>query len=381
MRIIMKVIWLVIFALSMPINVFAHEIPADAAEFQASEECSACHVSIYKEWKDSMHAKSSALSDNAHQAAYNKFKESKEGKGPYHCATCHAPMSNNMDKLLKGEAELNATEWTNSEGTGCTFCHRIEAVIEGKDRNLYRINKDGAIYTGLVKGNAPHKVSSSALFQKGEICLGCHSHLINPKGAPICIMSDEGISNCLSCHMTETEGAPATNSYRTTHISHKIQGGHSEDMLKKAVTLQAAVSNNNLSIEIKNNTAHSFPSTMPMRMAYLKINYLDKDGKVIWSNFKEDPMENKDAVFMKAFKAGETVGVASWDAEDVAINTWIKAGQTLMLTYPVDAEAVHSIKITLNYRLFAPKGIELLNIPKDGVNDKVVVVAEKIIIL
>ncbi|MCI5157429.1 MAG: hypothetical protein D3906_03140, partial [Candidatus Electrothrix sp. AUS1_2] len=51
----------------------AHEIPEGAVPFAKSEECASCHPTIYKEWQESFHAKSSALVDPAHGAVHKAF--------------------------------------------------------------------------------------------------------------------------------------------------------------------------------------------------------------------------------------------------------------------------------------------------------------------
>ncbi|MCI5140829.1 MAG: hypothetical protein D3909_03695, partial [Candidatus Electrothrix sp. ATG1] len=89
---------------------YSHELPEGAVPLTRSEECAACHPTIYKEWKESFHAKSSALEDPAHGAVHQSFvkaMEKKGKKGNYHCANCHAPMADNIKELMAGTAELD----------------------------------------------------------------------------------------------------------------------------------------------------------------------------------------------------------------------------------------------------------------------------------
>ena len=363
----------------------AHELPEGAVPLTKSEQCGTCHPTIYKEWQESFHAKSSILKDPAHGAVHQAFlkaMEKKGKKGNYHCANCHAPMADNIKELMTGAAEPDSENWTRSEGTGCTFCHRIEAVVEQEMFNQYRLNKDGALHTGRpAKEGLPHATGQSALFAEGAVCMGCHSHKLNGKKVPICVMKDEAEGNCLECHMPVVEGGAAVESKGTSHRSHTMPGGHDIEMLKKAATLDAEVisegKERSLVVTVQNMIKHTFPSTNPMRIAFIKVVAKDKDGNTVWENFKESPLEDKQGFFFKAFKAGEEKGVPSWAADGVAFDTRLKAGETRKMTYSLDDPAITQVDVMLIYRLFPPKAMKAFGIPEDGVNEKAYPVAKK----
>ncbi|MCI5139746.1 MAG: hypothetical protein D3922_15355, partial [Candidatus Electrothrix sp. AR1] len=246
-------------------QVQAHELPEGAVPFTKSEKCASCHPTIYKEWKESFHANSSTLKDPAHGAVHQAFlkaMEKKGKKGNYHCANCHAPMADNIKELMSGTAELDSNNWTHTEGTGCTFCHRIESIVEKENFNQYRLNKDGAFHTSRpAKENLPHKTGQSALFAESKFCMGCHSHKLNGKKVPICMMKDEAQGNCLECHMPAVEGRSTVGAKGTTHRSHKMPGGHDLAMLQKAATLDAEVTSEgeerSLVVTVKNMIKHT----------------------------------------------------------------------------------------------------------------------------
>jgi hypothetical protein len=189
-------------------------------------------------------------------------------------------------------------------------------------------------------------------------------------------MREEGQSNCISCHMPEVPGgAVLLFASRDTHLSHRMAGGHDLAMLQKAVSVQAEIQTEGkrqtVAVTVKNIIEHSFPSTNPMRMAFVKVTAKDKKGKALWSNFKDSPLEDKKALFFKAFKAGEQTGVPSWAAETIAFDTRLKAGETRSLTYPLEDPAIAEVEVALLYRLFPPAAFKGFAIPEDGVNDKV----------
>ena len=362
-----------------------HEMPDNAVPLQKSEECATCHPIIYQEWKNSYHALSSIHKDNAHKAVYESFITDMKAlgkKGNYHCGNCHAPMADNLKELMSGDALPDSGNWTESEGVGCTFCHRIEAVVEKENFNRYRLNGDGAYNSDLSSfGKAPHATRFSMSFLDGQMCMGCHSHNINGKGAKLCVMEEEGESNCLLCHMPRVAGAPASDSASTMHRSHVMAGGHDIDMLRKAVSLKARIDTaedgKSLVIEVTNKITHSFPSTSPIRMAFVKVSGKNQAGELVWQNFTESPLEDKQALFFKALKAGDKVGAAPWAAEDVAFDLRLKAGETRTISYPITSDEITEINISLVYLLFPPAAIQGFGIPEDGVNDKPYPVAQK----
>ncbi len=358
----------------------AHEVPEGAAPFQEAKQCGLCHPQIYKEWQDSFHAKSSVHKDSAHKAVHQAFSKflTDKGKTPnYHCATCHAPMSDNLKELMSGEAQPDSSNATQLEGVGCTFCHRIEAISRGKSFDQYKLNKDGAYHTSRpVNPKAPHKTAQSPLFaDDGQVCMGCHSQYVNPHEVPICVMTEEGTGNCVACHMPQAEGGPASTSEVKTHRSHSFPGGHDLAMLQQAADLEVKAEGKDgewqVVVTVRNKTEHTFPSTNPMRMAFVKVTAKDESGKVVWENFKSEPLkEDKQAVFFKAFSAGDRVGVPSWEAEAMAFDTRLKQGESRTLRYPIYGQQISEVEAELVYLLFPPKALDGFSIPKDGVNDK-----------
>jgi hypothetical protein len=379
-----------------PAMSYSHDMPRGAAGFEKSETCKTCHAAIYDEWSRSMHAVSSALKDKAHAALHGKYAGAMKaaGKTPdYHCSNCHTPMADDLKGLSSGQKQLDGSDWREAEGVGCAFCHRAVSVVEGEMMNSFVINKNEGYSVSVPSGIAPHKTSPSVLFTGGRMCMGCHSHMLNASGASICVMKEEGqasmgvrppasMADCQSCHMAKVDGRPAEGSKKTSHFSHLMPGGHSPEQISKAVTLDAGIEtgkdgSKTLVVGLTNVIAHSFPAAMPMRMAFLKVVFKDRAGNPVWSNFRENPMEDKKAVFIKVFKAGDKVNVPAWAAEGTAFDTRLKAGEKRTLTYPVSIDGVSSIDVVLIYRLFPQPAIEMMGIPKDGINDKNFVAAQK----
>ena len=362
----------------------AHKMDKDSVSFAKAEECKGCHETIYNEWRESIHSKSSAHIDKAHAAVHQAFSKAmvKAGKkANYHCANCHAPMADNIKALMKGKRPLNPDSWKEKEGVSCTFCHRVEAIVKGKKFNQYKINSDGAINVAKIKSadsSEHHKIQESSLFKEGQMCLGCHSHKVNGKGAVICQMSEETGNkkvNCLECHMNEVDGAPTTDSKRTKHRSHKVMGGHFPEMIKTAAEVSVSKNGNMIKVVLENKLeSHKFPSTNPLRLAWVKVSARDENGNEVWTNFKKMPMEDKQGALMRVFKGKKNkegkakVGVPSWKAFGVAKDTRLKPQEKRVLNYTLPdniASKVSQVDAKLMYALFNPKAIKKLKIPKE----------------
>jgi nitrate reductase cytochrome c-type subunit len=343
-----KILMAFIFLTILPTWAFAHQFPAEFKGFADSASCAPCHKTIYDEWSASMHAKSSRASDPAHNAVFSAFSQAmaKTGKkAPYFCASCHNPAS-----------EVAAKTSSPVQGITCTFCHSAEGVLEGKMFNTYKL---ATTITSPSAQETPHKVSQWSFASPYMMCLGCHGKMVNGKGTVICSADLEGYSNCVKCHMEEKAGAPDEGSAKSSHYSHFFPGGHDKDMLKNGITLSLGAEMGKLIVIIKNDNPHFFPSTNPMRAAYLKVSVLDKDGKPLFDS--PAPAPGQKELFMRIFSADGKVGVPSWDAKEV-IDSRIREHEERALTYDLPKGAAKATA-ALYYRLFTPAAAAKLGIP------------------
>jgi hypothetical protein len=264
---------------------------------------------------------------------------------------------------MKGEAQPDAANVTNARGVTCSFCHKADGLVEGERFNAYR-------FTDVIKGPdtnsaAPHGAAYSVFASSYKVCLGCHGFMNNAKGAVICSMAEEGVSDCLECHMPRAGG----------HAFHGMQGAHEPVMLKKGATVKLAVEGGKLLVVLDNPNPHFFPSTNPMRVAYFELEVFDAAGKRIFTNFEHDPAQDPKSVMVMVFKAGDKVGVPSWEATDVARDTRLTAKEERVIPYDLPQGAA-SAKVTLYYRFAPPAAIEKFGIPADGTVEKPQIVSE-----
>ncbi len=343
-----------------------------------SKNCKTCHKVIYNEWIESMHANSSFTKDKLHNAMKIAFEHSvPEGEtAGYFCAHCHTPMIDNMMEVIGGKVIADANDPKIQEGIGCHFCHSIESVHDGMPSKYYQLSADGSVQgPGRSTMKTPiHDMKVNPLFETAEICSGCHGYLKNDKGVSICSLKEEewdGVTNCQDCHMQDVDGKPSSMSKRTTHKSHKMAGGHSPDMLNNAGSVMISSSRSddaiNIVVSVTNQTAHKLPSTMPLRMAVLKVTAKDKTGDIVWENFTQNPMaEDKEAVFIKVFGAGDKMGVPTWEADKIVMDTRIPAWSTITRNYEIPIDGVHSVDAALLYFVIPPDAIKMFHLEPDG---------------
>jgi len=374
----MKYLLIVIIAVTIGMSAtvaHAHQLPENFKGFEDPEYCGGCHKAIYDEWNSSMHARSYYAGDAVHSAVYDAFAKAMTAAGkpaPYFCASCHMPTADNMAKLSSGEAGPNPANPTNVRGVTCSFCHKADGLIEGERLYSYRIT-DGI--KGRGGAGAPHEVVASDFASSYKLCMGCHGKMVNGKGGVICNAAQEGLSDCLKCHMAETDGAPATGSAGKTHAFHGMFGAHDPVTLGRGATVSLGSEMGRLLVSVKNPNPHFFPSTNPMRVAYVKVEVFDAKGEILFTNFKDDPSEDPQALLVKVFKSGDKVGVPTWEADGVAKDTRLRENEERLLTYKLPEGAARATA-KLYYRFAAPMAVTKFGIPPDGTVEMAHLVSE-----
>ncbi|MCG8429477.1 MAG: cytochrome c family protein [Chromatiales bacterium] len=368
----------------------------------SAEACKDCHKAIYKQWKGSMHAQSTALKDPIHGAFYKKLvgdptKEgvtSKNGMYPV-CLQCHAPNAA-LDKKTKLDA-LPAY----SEGINCVSCHSMAKYkgIHGKkgkfqlgvaayefsdqlqgpngflheqgaaaDKLRAAIEDEGELnpHLGLDNSKQPYitaeeaadlnlPMQQNATLQSSDACLGCHDKRHNPKNTPLCQTGDEiaeggSQETCQSCHMPVVNGV----------TSHAMGGGHDLGMLKRSVkmTLEANASGDNASakVTIKNLQPHNVPTGAPFRNMVLKVTALDAKGNVLWQNYQKHPAkEDPQAFFVYTMTDDSGQPAPPPQATQVGKNTRLKPFEERVLSYDFTVKGrVDSVRAELFYNLLWP---------------------------
>jgi len=277
------------------------------AKYLDTKRCQECHEDIHYEHTHSMHHKSSLFKDEVHQKVKNAVNKEK-----YSCALCHMPGSSNLRALMKGEEQPDERDKRQLDGVSCYYCHQIKDVYHSK---MYNINissaKEGekpTMYGNLMDpdDSDKHKAAPNDIYKNSKVCMGCHSHKENKLGFEVCRTQESQApqSDCIKCHMPKADGGNEkfNKKGRSEYATHSFLGIHSPEMVKKAVKLELEYDKDEskLHLYITNMTGH-YIITHPMRLKFVKT-VIKRDGKVIWSNFKKSPLEDKEATFLIVLK-------------------------------------------------------------------------------
>lgn len=359
----------------------------------SATECRQCHMEIYEQWKGSMHAQSTALSDPIHRAFYKNVvgdptkegvKHKASGKYPI-CLQCHAPNAA-QDKVTKLDA-MPAYE----EGVNCLVCHRLKkfkgtrkengklrlgiqayevaevcqgpsGFIRGYESNAQDVEDDGTnphIQKPYVSAEDVEEMelpleSNPGLLKTSEACLGCHDKRNNPHGVPLCATGDEYTHgkthvSCQSCHMPVSGG----------FANHSMGGGHDKATLRRAlfVNLETEKVGDTLktTVKIRNQQPHQVPTGAPFRNISLYVSAYDVDGKKLWENYKSHPAkEDPKAYFVYKILDDDGKPASPPNATKVGPDTRMKPYERRSLEYNIPVADVAVVRAELYYNLLWP---------------------------
>ena len=231
------------------------------------DACGKCHKDQYKNWLSSRHSK--AMSPGV----TGQFLEKKasQHKFIYSCTLCHAPMTEQKEKIYNSRDEhaslVNNPHYNNklsSKAITCTACHvrmhrRFSSVKQGKNISQGWIPpvNDNLMHGGIVR---------KPWFNGSAFCATCHQ--FSAKGLTGVTLNNKPLQNtysewkasswsqkeihCQNCHMPEK--------------NHTWRGIHDKEMTKSAVELKVhnvRYSNHSVTarIELSNiGAGHHFPT-------------------------------------------------------------------------------------------------------------------------
>ncbi len=346
--------------LALSLSLFANDA---VHQYAKSEECKACHTTIYDEFYSSMHANSIPQKDPIHNAIWQKHPHNKKQKR-YSCGKCHTPAANNLDKMLtKGKHALpDAQNITHTEGISCAYCHRIKSIELHKQTNTNVMTNTPKTYFGTRKETIEspfHSIVSDGneIFKNGNVCIGCHSHKQNSHGLNVCstnIDNEMNGANCVSCHMPQVKGSVSVLDDSKTHAFHGFAGSHfHSDMLTQYVDLSILRNIDNFIVNVDNRTSHAL-LLHPLRVAVLKVS-VTRDGKTT-------PFKNE--VFVRVIgKDGKPA--MPWVADTTIKDTMIQANEKRSIKYNFKLQKGDKVDVALGWFLVNPKAIKKLNLQDD----------------
>jgi len=367
----------------------------------SSELCKTCHQDVYKQWKKSMHAQSTALSDPIHGAFYQQEVGDPKAEGQLHkasqtfpvCLSCHAPNAARA-KTTKLDAKP-----AYAEGVNCVACHTLktykgirkpdgkfqlgidayEVVDElqapqGVGRHLAALASagddpfGGAGAGGGDKKPNPHlgkpvtvegkeipalpMEGNPSVLKTMDACMGCHDQRNSPKGVALCQTGseyDQSLTkvNCLACHMPINNGV----------ADHTMGGGHDPGMLKRGVVFDVKLETGGDSIKanvlLKNLLPHSMPTGAPFRNMFMKLTAYNAKGEVVWQNSKDHPAKDDPQAYFQYMLADDEGKPAMPPvATKVGLDSRLKSHEDRTISYQIPAKDVVLVRGELYYALF-----------------------------
>ena len=400
-------------------------VQAEPIHHISSETCKSCHLEIYKQWKGSMHANSTALSDPIHAAFYQQVvgdptmedvKHKASGKYPV-CLQCHAPNAA-RDKTTKLDAKP-----AYAEGVNCIACHTLKSYkgIQAADGKLQLGIKSYELsdkaqgpgrhsnrgLAGLASaddpfGKAPMEEgakpnphlgepvtmdgkevpaipmeSNPRQLKTSDACMGCHDKRNNPHGVPLCQTGNEYIAsnsqvNCLSCHMPVSGGI----------ADHSMGGGHDLALLQRSVVfdINTEAKGDTLvtRVRMKNQQPHSLPTGAPFRNIYMLLTAYDNEGNVVWQNADGHPAKSDpQAYLVYALADDQGKPAPPPTATKLGKDTRLKPYEERSLVYEIPAQNVALVRGELYYNLLWPGLVKKFKqLPEDLTAAKLIAVDE-----
>jgi len=274
-----------------------------SAKYLTNESCKECHEDIYYEYQSSYHSKT-YFNNELHRKVADKVSTK-----TYDCAVCHMPGAQNLKELVNGDARPSKLYDEQTDAISCFYCHQIGYVKKAHAKNINFLSKKPEGYKPSMFGSLEnaddsdkHEMLNNPIY-KQNVCLGCHSHKRNSHDVLIfdAMKDNQDSTECIKCHMPYVNGAvEKTNKKgRLEHRSHVFEGIHNSEMIKESVDISVEVKSNMIDVTITNKMPHPL-IIQASRLKYLELT-IQRGSKIIWKNFKDSPMEDKQGAFVTEF--------------------------------------------------------------------------------
>jgi hypothetical protein len=366
----------------------------------SAKACGECHQKEHEEWKQSIHAGS------ATEPIYRKAFDAEPRN---FCRSCHSPLLAQHPKRLKSPAELPTDAPLSEHFAKFEDNPQFDAALMEEGITCVTCHvRDGMILTSNKKEmtTAPHPLAYSAELGTSQFCGSCHEFAVvnshrrpletTPKGfkppvptseektprrstdpeGPISAWGNVPVrfhstlrewrtgssarteQSCQTCHM------PTQNGRR----SHTFPGGHSFEMLQKAVTLSVRTERQEEKLTAfvtlkSDGVGHSFPSGDPTHQAELRVTLL-ADGQPTQTQRYEMRLDKSGrSIVGQLVVAGEAMSATERQQfqkmlalREMAAPLMAGEERTLPFTFDVTQHAGRKteLKVTLRYHLLRP---------------------------
>ncbi len=403
-------------------------------DFESAQKCRSCHGGLYEQWSQAM--MSQAFTHHWDEIEYFDLAIPHAEKDPSFsdavdgCNGCHTPMAYLAGDLPPARPEKNTMA---NESVSCEVCHLIQGATADPPFNYSYIMEPGNTkYSSRGQGNdsPAHRIVSNDFFRTTEFCGTCHnekspfgvwvkSTQIEWKEGPY---AEEGV-RCQDCHMPEApfQTAMMGKSYDDARL-HLFHGAHDPGKVRGTVELRIqpdirlAEPGETVVFTVamfNQKTGHKFPTgSVEDRILWLQVEATDASGKT-WilpvdkKGFEGEEytiageelayqdmgvplgIENFGGVQRDGIPAGNRIfrmpyfdpegrmTIMQWNTASLGVDYRIGPRETRMETYtfrlPFEtAPGIMKVKAVLNYQLLVKPVADLLKVPADESEIKVV---------
>ncbi len=302
-------------------------------DFESAKKCRSCHPGIYEQWTQSLmsqaythHWDEIEYFDLAvpHAAAKPELNDAVDG-----CNGCHTPLAFMSEK--KFPPPRPSEKSMANESVSCEVCHLTQSAQADPPFNFSYLIKPGMTKYSLREPaveSPAHKIVTNDFYSQTEFCGNCHnekspfdvyvkSTQLEWKEGPY---SKEGV-RCQDCHMPK--GGPYLNALMTKPYDdarlHLFHGAHDPGKVRGTIELRIEPDIREaepgetivFSVALFNQkTGHKFPTgSVEDRIAWLQVEATDAKGKSYHLNVDKKGFEGEEFTISGDYLAYQDMGV------------------------------------------------------------------------
>lgn len=405
-------------------------------DFETAKKCRSCHPGIYEQWSQAMMSQAYTHHWDEIEyfdLAVRHAEAKPELKGPVDgCNGCHAPLAFMGGKQFPPPRPSENS--IANESVSCEVCHLIQSSQTDPPFNFSYLIRPGmtkyAARTPAVESPA-HKILTSDYYRTTEFCGNCHnekspydvwvkSTQLEWKEGPY---AREGV-RCQDCHMPR--GGPYLNALMTKPYDdarlHLFHGGHDPGKVRGTIELRIepdireAEPGENIVFTValfNQKTGHKFPTgSAEDRILWLQVEATDAKGQTYHLNVDRKGFEGEEYTISGDYLAYQDMGVPlgkpdfkgvqrdgipsgnrifrmpyfdpegrmtimQWNTKSLGVDYRLgpRETKTERFTFRIPYNAAPgdmTVRAVLNYQLLVKPVADLLNVPADESEIKVV---------
>jgi len=359
-------------------------------KWTSNKNCEACHQDISKHWETSRHSNSHFSKNDLYKKSleYMVLKQPKSSLDELKikCAKCHNPRISKTtikedEKILlalemKGTQKefhdvLNNEQMKN--GINCVVCHNIDKIH--LDKSIGSQGLEGVIFgvQGTMFGpfndaKSPyHKTEYREHFVDNSptLCFTCHYSHSNDQGLEVYSTGKEYDSiytaqGCKSCHMSKKKEGVASNYSKAGEKpkvrmvrDHRFASVDNSTILQDNINIKGYKEEQNLIIELNNNSPHSIPTGYGLREIIIKVQFYTQKNKKI------KPLQTETLTALWHDEKGKLT--LPFMATTKAKDTRVLAESSKIYSFPLPKDA-KSVKYALSYRFINQKMAKIIGV-------------------